>query len=56
MFTIRVELRTGSKSVVAPGARRALFEVRRLRDLYGVEPVVTDGRRTYSEEDLLRLS
>ena len=54
MFAIRVELRIGAKSAVAPGARRALFELRRMRDFYGVEPIVTDGRRTWTEEELLR--
>ena len=55
MFTIHVELRNGSRSAVAPGARRALYELRRLRELYGVEPTVTDGKRSYTEADLLRL-
>ena len=52
MFTVTVELRTIRKSAVAVGARRALYELRQFRETYGVEPVVSDGQRTYTEAEL----
>ena len=52
MFTVSVQLKIGRKSAVAAGPRRALWELRRLRDEYRVDPTVSDGKRTYTELEL----
>ena len=52
MFTITVHLKTGPKRSVAAGARRALWQLREYRATYGVEPVVSDDSRTYTEAEL----
>lgn len=52
MFTISVELNVGKKTAVAAGARRALWQLREFRNYYGVEPVVSDEVRTYTEAEL----
>ena len=55
MFTVSVTITTGTKSQVVPGVRRALWQLREFRDYYGVEPVVSDGERTYTEAELQRM-
>ncbi|HEX8525917.1 hypothetical protein [Allosphingosinicella sp.] len=55
MFTITVQLRTGPKKAIATGPRRALALAYEMREMHGVEPVVSDSSRTYSEVDLKAL-
>jgi len=55
VFTVSVQLRTGIKSEHATGPRRALAHMTEFRELYGVEPVVSDGARTYTDAELQQL-
>lgn len=56
MFIVTVQLRTGVKKAIAPGPRRALALVRKLRATYRVEPAVTADGRAFSESDLRALT
>lgn len=56
MFRITVETRTGPRTRIASGPRRALARLREMRDTYGIEPDVTDGTRRYTEAELARLA
>lgn len=55
MFRISVETKMGPKTVLAAGPRRALWELRQLREKYGIQPTVSDDDRTYTEEELQQL-
>jgi hypothetical protein len=56
MFRVSVTFRTGSRTMVASGPRRALAQLREWRAHYGVEPQVSDGKRRYSEAELAALA
>lgn len=56
MFRISVETRMGTKTAVAAGPRRALWELQELREKYGIEPTISDEQRTYTEAELLELA
>jgi hypothetical protein len=56
MFRVSVTFRTGSRTMVASGPRRALAQLREWRAHYGIEPEVSDGQRSYSEAELATLA